>query len=172
MEKEVKLEHNFKSRADWREALNKAPNDSWMKKRTLGGGRSSTYVPIPIQQALADVFFDEFDVFDESYMQIENEIICTVKIQILPSYPHSEHRVISGSGAKPIAASSGSKAESFPKGKITNSLEYCAPNARASAISNALDTFANIFGRNLGRAVSAGYNMDGKKKSKKNKDEK
>lgn len=167
MEKEIELTHKFKNRKEWRAALDKAPNDGWIQKRTLGGGKSSQYVPIPVQQALADIFFDEFDVFDEQYMQIENEILCTVKIQILPSYPHSEHRVISGSGAKPIAARSGSKVENFPAGKITNSLEYCAPNARASAISNALDTFANIFGRNLGRAVSAGYNMGEKKKKKK-----
>lgn len=161
---EIELKHNFKNREEWRKALNKAPNDGWIQKRTLGGGKSSQYVPIPVQQALADIFFDEFDVFDESYTQIENEIICTVKIQILPSYPNSEHRVISGTGAKPISARSGSKPEDFPKGKIANALEYQAPNARSSAISNALDTFANIFGRNLGRAVSAGYNMSEKKK--------
>ena len=164
---EVELRHNFKNRQEWRMALNEAPKDSWILKRSLGGGKSSSYVPIPIQQALADIFFDEFDVIDCRVEQIENEVVCTVKIQVLPSYPHSEHRIISGTGAKPITMSSGSKAQDFPKGKLTNSLEYCVPNARSSAISNALDTFANIFGRNLGRAVSAGFNMGEKKKKKK-----
>ena len=158
-EKEVKQEHQFKSQAAWKEALNKSPNDSWLKKRQLGGGKVSIYMPIPIQQALADIFFDQFDVFDEKYIQIENEILCTIKINCLPSYPNSEPRIISGTGAKPIAARSGSKVELFPKGKITNSLEYCAPNARISAISNAIETFGNVFGRNLGRGVATDYNL-------------
>lgn len=160
---------NFANKESWKEGLNKAPNDSWIKARTLGGGKSSKYIPIPIQQALADVFFDEFDVVEEHYFQIENEILCTLKISFLPSYPNAEHRYMSGTGAKPIAAKSGSLVHKFPQGKITNSLEYCAPNARVSAIGNALSTFANVFGRNLGRAVSTDYNMSEKmKKSKKN----
>lgn len=167
-EKQSKEIVNFKTKQDWKDALNKAPNDGWVKSRSLGLGKSSQYIPIPIQQALADVFFEEFDVFEEHYTQIENEILCTVKISCLPSYPNSEHRIISGTGAKPISAKSGSLVHKFPQGKITNSLEYCAPNARTSAIGNALATFGNVFGRNLGRAVSTGYNMS----SKKRKDEK
>ena len=177
MSESIERRHFFKSFEKWKEALNKAPKNSWVKSRTLGGGKNSTYIPIPIQQALADIFFDEFDVYDEKYTQIENEILCTVKISVLPSFPDSEHRVISGTGAKPIAARSGSKPENFPKGKIPNSLEYCAPNARISAISNALETFGNIFGRNIGRAVSADYSMiaaseDDNKVKKKNKKKK
>lgn len=154
----------FKSKEDWKDALNKAPNDNWIKSRTLGAGKSSHYIPIQVQQALADIFFEEFDVFEETYQQIENEILCTVKVSCLPSYPNAEHRIISGTGAKPILAKSGSLVHKFPQGKITNSLEYCAPNARTSAIGNALSTFGNVFGRNLGRAVSTGYNMSSKAK--------
>lgn len=161
--------HNFKSRQDWLDALNKAPNESWIKSRSLGGSKKSFYMPIPIQQALSDIFFDECDIIKESYQQVENEILCTVTISILPSYPNAEHRTITGTGAKPIAASSGSQVDKFPRGKITNSLEYCAPNARISAIGNALSTFANVFGRNLGRAVSMGYNMSSKLKKEKPK---
>lgn len=157
--------HNFKTKEDWKNALNQAPNEGWVKSRSLGAGKSSKYIPIPIQQALADIIFDEFDVFEEHYQQIENEILCTVKISCLPSYPNAEHRTISGTGAKPIAAKSGSLVHKFPQGKITNSLEYCAPNARTSAIGNALATFGNVFGRNLGRAVSTGFNMSKNKKN-------
>lgn len=156
--------YNFPDKASWKEALNASPKDSWIKSRSLGGSKTSSYIPIPIQQALADVFFEECDVIDESYQQVENEILCTVKISVLPSYPNSEHRTISGTGAKPIAARSGSPIEKFPKGKITNSLEYCAPNARVSAIGNALSTFGNVFGRNLGRAVSTNFNLSNSKK--------
>ena len=157
--------YRFENRQDWQEALNAAPKEGWIKTRNLGGNRTSKYVPIPVQQALADVFFNEFDVFNEEYTNICNEILCTVKIQILPSYPNSEHRIISGTGAKPIQAETGSKVHEFPIGKKTNSLEYCAPAARTVAISNALNTFGNVFGRNIGRAiVSNSYNMTKKAK--------
>lgn len=166
-------EYNFKNRQEWQKALDAAPKNSWIKERNLGR-KKSLYIPLAVQQALADIFFNECDVIDASFQVVVNEILCTVKISVLPSYPNSEHRIISGSGAKPIQASSGSIVSKFPRGKITNSLEYCSPAARAAAISNALTTFANIFGRNIGREeISSNYSMRGKdrkkpKKSKKN----
>jgi len=156
--------HKFKDKESWQAALNCAPNNNWIKSRSLGAGRTSKYIPIERQQGLADYFFDECDVFDEKYTNILNEILCTVKISILPSYPNSEQRIISGTGAKAILCKSGSMAENFPKGKISNSLEFNAPAARAAAISNALSTFGNVFGRNLGRAVSAGFNLANNKR--------
>lgn len=163
---ETIIEYRFKNRQAWFEALNKAPSKKWILERTLGGGRKSKYVPIPVQQALADIFFLEFDVIDAKFQVIENEILCTVKIKLIPNYPNSEGRIISGTGAKPIQCASGSKVHDFPIGKITNSLEYCAPAARTVAISNALNTFGNVFGRNIVRAlVTDGYNMAKNKKS-------
>ena len=168
MSTETKETHNFKSRQEWQEALNEAPKKGWIKTRKLGGSRTSKYVPLAVQQALADVFFNEFDIIDANFQVVVNEIICTVKINILPSYPNSEPRTISGSGAKPIQTSSGSSTYKFPLGKITNALEYNCPASRSAAISNALTTFANIFGRNIGREmVSDGYNFSSKKKKKK-----
>lgn len=167
---EVEETFNFPDRQAWRDALDSAPKSGWIKSRNLGGTKKSKYVPIPVQQALADWFFVEFDVIDAKFEVITNEILCTVKINLLPSYPNSEHRTISGTGAKPIQSKSGSYVEKFPKGKITNSLEYCAPAARTMAISNALNTFANIFGRNIGRAiVSDGFNFNKKLKKDENK---
>ena len=85
--KETQETHRFKTKDSWRTAINQAPKDIWIKSRNLGAGKSSSYIPIPIQQALADILFDEFDVFEEHYQQIENEVLCTVKISCLPSYP-------------------------------------------------------------------------------------
>ena len=170
--KETEEQFNFPDRQAWQAALNKAPQDNWIKERNLGRSKSH-YIPIAIQQAVADIFFNEFDVFEEKYTPIINEVLCTLKISVLPSYPNAEHRIISGTGVKPIQCSSGSTPEKFPRGKITNSLEYNAPAARSGAIGNALATFGNIFGRNLGRAVSAGYNLtDNKRKAKKKKKKK
>jgi hypothetical protein len=173
-EKQSVERFNFPDKQAWKKALQASPKSSWIQTRSLGGNKSSKYMSIPIQQALADIFFEECDVIDESYQQVENEILCTVKMSVLPSYPNAEHRIIAGTGAKPIAARSGSRIEKFPVGKITNSLEYCAPNARVSAIGNCLSTFGNIFGRNLGRAVSTDFSLAApsskKDKKKKKKD--
>lgn len=170
--KETELKHQFGSRASYKEALNNAPKDGWIDNRSLGMNKQSTYMPIQYQQALADKVFDEWNVVDEHYSVVINEIICTVKILALPSYPNSEHETFTGSSAKPIQARKGSLPELFPKGKLPNSLEYNVPAARSAAISNALSTKGNIFGRHLGRNISSGYNMSGKKKkSKKNKNE-
>jgi hypothetical protein len=163
--------HTFASLQAYKEALDKSPNSSWIKKRSLGA-KSSTYIPIEVKQALSDRFFDEVHIVEEKYQVIFNEILCTVKLMLLPSYPNSDYITITGTGAVPIQSDSGSPIEKFPRGKKKNAVEYCAPKARTAAISNALTTIGNIFGRNLGRAVSAGFNFSEKKKKKSKKNKK
>ena len=158
-EEEIEKKFQFENHESWTQQLQPEPNPSWIKTRDLGAGKKSTYIPLPIQQALADKFFREFDVFEENYQLIANEILATVRISILPDYPHSDHRIISGTAAKPIQQNQGTPASSFPQGKKTNGLEYNAPAARASAISNALTTFANVFGRNLSRDIKNNFSF-------------
>ena len=163
MENEVKTFYQFKSFDEWRAALNKAPNDKWVKERGLSGSKKSKYIPLFIQQALADVFFREFDVIDEKYIVVANEIICTIKISFLADYPDSEHRFMTGVAAKPIQQDAGVSASGFPIGKKTNALEYNTPAARSASVSNALTNFGNVFGRNLNREVRNNYSIEGKK---------
>lgn len=158
-ETEIEQVFQFKNREEWVQALQKEPQDGWRKTRELGGSKTSTYIPLGVQQALADKFFRECDVIEEKYNLVVNEILCTIKMSILPDYPYSEHRTITGTASKPIQQDSGSFSSTFPNGKKTNALEYNAPAARAAAISNALTTFANIFGRNLGREIKANFSF-------------
>jgi hypothetical protein len=170
-EEEVEEYFHFKDYKEWFEALQEAPNPTWIKKRALGS-KESRYMPIFLQTALADLFFKEFDVVEEKWGVVVNEIVFTVKIQFLPSYPFSEHRYMTGTGAKPIQQSSGNPASLFPEAKLTNACEYNAPSARTAAISNALTTFANIFGRNLGRDVVDGFSFSKKKEEDKKEEDK
>lgn len=156
---EVEEIFQYKDKESWTQALQNSPPDSWIKSRSLGNGKSSKYIPLGIQQALADKFFRECDVVEENYQVIVNEILCTVKICYLPDYPYSDHRYMTGSGSKPIQMDTGSSPAKFPIGKKTNALEYNAPAARAAAISNAFTTFANLFGRNLGREMSSNFSL-------------
>lgn len=169
-EKQVKTHFGFVSFDSWRAALRKAPNSNWLKERNIGGNKKSKYIPLFVQQALCDLFFREFDVIQENYQVVQNEIICTVKISFLPDYPYSEHRYMTGVAAKPIQQDSGISASSFPTGKKANALEYNSPAARSAAVSNALTNFANIFGRNVNREIRNDYNMSDKK-PKENTDE-
>jgi hypothetical protein len=156
---EIKLVYQFKSREEWVQAMQFEPNPNWVKTRELGSGKKSTYIPLPIQQALADKFYREWDVVQEEYQLITNEILCTVTIEYLPDYPFSEHRKMTGSASKPIQQNQGTAASLYPDGKKTNALEYNGPAARASAISNAFTTTANIFGRNLSRDIKSNFSF-------------
>lgn len=150
--------YQFGSRKEWLEKINEAPATSLIKSRSLGSGKSSRYVPLGIQEALADMFFRECDIMDETIEVFSNKVydhkqkkmvdndqaIVKVKLSVLPNYPNAEHRIISGIGAKMITSAK-------------NSLEYGAPASQSAAKSNALTNFANIFGRNLNREFSDGF---------------
>jgi len=145
----------------WHDKLQNAPDPSWVKSRQLGGNKTSTYLPLGIQEAIADKFFREFDIINVDIQIAVNEIICTIKLSVLPNYPNAEHRIICGIASKPIQCKKGT---SFPAGKITNALEYNAPAVQSSAKSNALTNFANIFGRHLNREFSNGFSFTKEKK--------
>lgn len=151
------IEHyQFASRKEWLEKLQEAPTPSLIKSRSIGSGKKSRYVPIGVQEALSDMFFRECDLIDNTIEVYNNQIVVRVKMSVLPNYPNSEHRIISGIGAKVMS-------------KAGNSLEYGAPASQAAAKSNALTNFGNIFGRNLNRDFGDGFTFI--KKVKKEEDD-
>lgn len=167
MSKETIEYYQFASRKEWLEKLQEAPSASLIKSRDLGKGKTSRYVPLGIQEALADMFFRECDLIDETIeifthnvwdykdkVSKENhQAIIKVKMSILPNYPNAEHRIISGIGSKILSSAK-------------NSLEPGAPSTQAAAKSNALTNFGNIFGRNLNRDFSDGFSFNKKKEVK------
>ena len=152
--------YRYKDIEEFKLALSANPSVKWMKDRNIGGGKSATYEPIEIKEALADRVFRSWEVCEEKYMNVLNEIVCTVKIIALPDYPGSDHMSFTGSASKPVQCDSGVKAEEFPKGKKANALEYCLPAVRSEAIGNALETLGNLFGRNVARSVSNDFGFD------------
>lgn len=165
MNQEIEKNYRYQNHKAYKTALDALPKASWVKDRELGGGRKSRYLPIEVQQAIADRLFEYWNVLDETHTVVANEIIVTVKIQFQPSYPEADIYFCTGSASKAIQAAKGSSVELFPKGKLVNSLEYCLPAARQSAISNAFMTLGNVFGRNLGRKVKDNYSLQEKPKT-------
>ena len=152
--------YRFKDFEAYKLALTREPQTGVLKSRSLGGGRTSTYIPVESVETTADLFFREWNVVDEKYMNVLNEIVCTVKIQALPDYPGADYETFTGSGSKPIQCAKNSKTELFPQGKLTNALEYCLPAVRSEAIVCAFETKGNIFGRNVNRNSSNGFGFD------------
>ncbi|MBT3209129.1 MAG: hypothetical protein HN704_14720 [Bacteroidetes bacterium] len=132
----------YKNREQYLKALDHEPPKSYFKIRKLGGAKEHTYIPGAIKEAFADAMFHQWNVFDEKYTFLGADFaVCTVKITYIPSFPGSNEQQCTGSAAVPIQGSSG------------NALEYQIPAIRAEAISNALQSLGNIFGRNVGRKI-------------------
>lgn len=161
--------YRYKDIEEFKGVLSSNPQQAWMKERKLGGGKTAKYEPIEIKQALADRIFRSWEVADEKYMNVLNEIVCTVKIIALPDYPNADHMSFTGSASKPVQCDKDSIVHQFPKGKKANALEYCLPAVRSEAIGNALETLGNLFGRNVARNVSNdfGFDLSYKKEEKK-----
>jgi len=151
MSKETTAEYRFANHKEWKEAMQEAPSPKWIKNRDLSGSKSSSYIPVGIQEALADLFFREFDIVDTQIEVSGNQILAQVKINVLPDYPHAEHRTISGVAARVMT-------------KAGNSLEYGARSAKNAAKSEALTDFSNIFGRNLNRDFANDFSYSKAKK--------
>lgn len=158
--------YRYKDFESYKVALSTPPPPAILKERSLGGNKTTTYEPIEVKQSFADVFFREWNVVDEKYFNILNEIVCTTKINALPDYPGADFITFTGSASKPIQIDAGTKTIpafkpfEFPKGKKANALEYCLPAVRSEAIGNAFETLGNIFGRSLGRSVSNDFGFN------------
>tara|TARA_R110002012_G_scaffold93731_3_gene227404 strand:+ start:2934 stop:3434 length:501 start_codon:yes stop_codon:yes gene_type:complete len=152
--------YRYENIEQFKKVLSGNPQNKWMKQRNLGGGKVANYEPIEIKEALADRIFRTWEVSDEKYMNVLNEIVCTVKIIALPDYPEADHMSFTGSASKPVQCDKGAIVHEFPKGKKANALEYCLPAVRSEAIANALETLGNLFGRNVGRKVSNDFGFD------------
>ena len=152
--------YRYKDFESWKVALTKGPPASLIKTRGLGGSKQSSYQPIEVTEALADMMFREWNVSDEKYFNIINEIVCTVKITALPDYPGSDYMVFTGTASKPVTVDKNSDLTQFPKGKKANALQYNMPAVRSDAIGCAFETKGNLFGRNISRESSNDFGFD------------
>lgn len=148
------MEHyKYKTREEYLTVLDSILPDNYIVKRDIGSGKTHTYIPVAIKQAIADDIFHQWNIIDENYFNMINEIVCTVKIQYMPNYPGADFLFCTGSAAVPIQTDSGSSISNFPNSKKKNALEYNIPGVRQEACGNALETLGNIFGRSLNRKI-------------------
>lgn len=167
--KEETTTHHFETMQDYIRALNTPLPEGYKKFREITTGKHF-YYPAPIKEATADVMFHYWNVINENYSLLANELLCTVTIQYLPDYPGAFEQTCTGSAAVPVQMDSGSFVKDFPAKKKKNALEYNVPSVKSEAIGNALNGLGNCFGRNVGRKISKNelmpedFNMQGFKK--------
>jgi len=156
---EQKEDYKFKNRAEYIAALDSIMPKEYEQTRDVGNGSTHRYYPQAIKEAIADDLFHQWNVINEQYINIANEMLCTVKLLIIPNYPGAQEFMCTGSAATPIQMDSGAKVTDFPHKKKKNALEYNTPSVRSEAIGNALGTLGNIFGRNLNRKLNSKQNL-------------
>ena len=150
----MKQTFTFSNREEFLKAIDDVLPESYTQSRDLGAGKVHQYYATAIQEAVADNVLHYWHVTDEQYTLIANEIVCTVRITYMPSYPDAEEYMCTGSAATPIQMDSGANITDFPAKKKTNALEYNLPSVKSKAIGNALAGLGNIFGRNLSRKIN------------------
>ena len=149
--------YKFKNRQEYIKVLDSTMPDKYIQSRSLGASGVHKYLPQVIKEAIADDIFYSWNVIDENYTIITNELLCTVKIAYQPNYPDASEYICTGSAATPIQMESQSKISDFPLKKKKNALEYNAPSVRTEAIGNAFNLLGNIFGRNLSRKLNSSH---------------
>ena len=75
----TKIKYSFQNREEYIKALDSVMPEKWISKRSLGGGKTHRYLPIAIKDAIADDLFLEWNIIDEQFINLHNELICTVK---------------------------------------------------------------------------------------------
>ncbi len=138
--------YSFKNRDEYVKMLDMTLNQKHVQERTIGNGKVSRYYAAPVQKAVADFMFQEWNILDVSPLPVSDKFITVrVKIAFTPSYPDAVEEICSGVAAVLLNSAK-------------NNLEYQLPSAVSRAMCNAFGYKGNIFGRNL----SARFNKDAK----------
>lgn len=169
-------QYRFKTRAEFIKAMDSILPEEYIQERSIGS-KKHRYYPAPIKEAVADSFFQYWNIVDEKYTILVNEIVCTVKVAYMPAYPGADELFCTGSAATPIQMDANSKVSDFPTKKKLNALEYNLPSVISEATSKALGRLGNIFGRNLDRKLNKNTSLAAdftlrKHEGKKEKEEK
>ena len=146
-------QYRFKNRAGFIKTLDSVLPKEYIQERKIGS-KIHCYYPAPIKEAVADSIFQYWNIVDEKYTILVNEIVCTVKIKYMPAYPGADELFCTGSASTPIQMDANSKVNDFPAKKKINALEYNLPSVISEATSKALGRLGNVFGRNLDRKLS------------------
>lgn len=134
--------------------LNQEPTKSWVKKHPL---YKNDYLPIDKVEFLLTCFFQSWRVEIKSVFQIANSVCVTVRL-FYKNPDTGEMDWQDGGGAAPMQVDSGKNA--MDSGAIkSNAVMLALPIAETNAVKDAADKIGKIFGRDLNRKETLGYDV-------------
>ena len=132
--------------------LNCNPPKVWIKKHPL---YKNDYLPIDKVEYLLTTFFGSWHVEIKAAFQIANSVCVTVRLHYL-NPDTGEFDWQDGAGAAPMQLDSGAKASDFSAVK-NNAVMLALPIAETNAEKDAADKIGKLFGRDLNRKDTLGY---------------
>lgn len=133
--------------------LNQEPPESWLKKHPVA--KNVVYIPIDkVEYLLTKIFITWFVEVKECKM-VANSIITVIRLHY--KNPITDEMCwTDGVGAANLQVNSGELASDFDKIKY-NAVEIAAPKSKSAAVKDAAENLGKIFGKDLNRKDTLGY---------------
>ena len=149
---EVKIEE-IKDSARLKFILNSGVNTKWLK--THPTAKNVKYLPIDKIEILLDMIFQEWRIELLSVSQLAQSVCVTVRVHYKNPIT-GEWSFHDGVGASPLQTNAGKSAADLANIK-NNAVQLAAPAAKSYAIKDAVEHLGKMFGRDINRSDTVGY---------------
>ena len=149
---EVKIEE-IKDSARLKFILNSGVNTKWLK--THPTAKNVKYLPIDKIEILLDMIFQEWRIEILNISQLAQSVCVTVRVHYKNPIT-GEWSFHDGVGASPLQANAGKSAADLANIK-NNAVQLAAPAAKSYAIKDAVEHLGKMFGRDINRSDTVGY---------------
>jgi hypothetical protein len=139
--------------------LNHEPKPEWI--RTHPQVSNARYIPIEVIEYLLTTIFIRWNVEVKNVQVIANSVCVTIRLHYQNPID-GEMRWQDGIGASPMQTASGAGATDFTQIKSA-AVMIAAPAAESYALKDAADKLGKLFGKDLNRKDSMGYDALGNK---------
>lgn len=149
---EVRVEE-IKDSAKLKSILNAGVNKKWLKNHPTAKGVK--YLPIDKIEILLDMIFQEWKVEVLNISQLAQSVCATVRVHYRNPIT-GEWSYHDGVGASPLQTNAGKSAADLANIK-NNAVQLAAPAAKSYAIKDAVEHLGKLFGRDINRSDTVGY---------------
>ena len=167
---EVRIEE-IKDSARLKTILNNPVNTKWLK--THPTVKNVKYLPIDKIEILLDMIFQEWRIEILNISQLAQSVCATVRVHYKNPIT-GEWSFHDGVGASPLQTNAGKSAADLANIK-NNAVQLAAPAAKSYAIKDAVEHLGKMFGRDINRSDTVGYEFlygqEDKSKAKDNSQE-
>lgn len=149
---EVRIEE-IKDSARLKSILNSPVNTKWLKNHPTA--KNVKYLPIDKIEMLLDMVFQEWRIEILSASQLAQSVCVTVRVHYKNPIT-GEWSFHDGVGASPLQTNAGKSAADLANIK-NNAVQLAAPAAKSYAIKDAVEHLGKMFGRDINRSDTVGY---------------